>query len=293
MQHITPSEADIFAWRERRDYEVYTALARHEKDQKFKNTLLALAGQESADFAFWSSLASKKDFHVSRWTIWIYLLMRRVFGLVFTAKYLEQGERKTVATYESLRDRMDKDSRVQFESMIAHEREHEQKLIAMIREERLDFVGNIVLGLNDGLIELTGALVGFSFAFGDTRLAALTGLITGIAATLSMASSAYMQAKYDNEERPLLAASYTGGAYLVVVALLIIPFFVFSSVVWALSSMGAIVLAIIAAVTGYGAIVFHRSFIREFAQMTSISLGVSLITFGLGFAFRAIFGVSI
>jgi len=40
------------------------------------------------------------------------------------------------------------------------ENAHEQQLISMIYEERLQFAGSIVLGLNDALVELTGALAG-------------------------------------------------------------------------------------------------------------------------------------
>ena len=50
-------------------------------------------------------------------------------------------------------------------------------------------MGSVVLGLNDELVEFTGALAGFTLALSDHRLIALTGSITGIAAALSMASS--------------------------------------------------------------------------------------------------------
>lgn len=72
------------------------------------------------------------------------------------------------------------------EALIEDEEGHEQRLIAMIDEERLRFVGSVVLGLNDALVELTGTLAGLSFAFQDNRLLALSGLINGIAASMSM-----------------------------------------------------------------------------------------------------------
>lgn len=289
---ITPAEADILAWRERRDYEVYRALEANERNPEFREILHGLIAQERSDYDFWLRFTSKKDFSVSPLLISMYVLMRQIFGLVFTAKFLERREKEAAETYMSILDRVDDDSKAEFERMIAHEREHERKFIASIREERLDFVGNIVLGINDGLIELTGALVGFSFALSDTKLVATTGLITGIAATLSMASSAYMQAKYDNEKNPFQAALYTGGSYLAVVALLITPFFLLSSIP-ALVTMGFVVLGIIAVVTLYGSVVFDRSFAREFTQMIAISIGVSFITFLLGLVFRTAFGVSI
>ena len=75
------------------------------------------------------------------------------------------------------------------------EKEHERKLIDLIDEERLRYVGSMVLGLNDALVELTGALAGFTLAFRNTRLIAMASFITGIAASLSMAASEYLSTK--------------------------------------------------------------------------------------------------
>ena len=47
-------------------------------------------------------------------------------------------------------------------------RSHEQALIAMIDDERLQYISSMVLGINDALVELTGALAGFTFALGDS-----------------------------------------------------------------------------------------------------------------------------
>jgi VIT1/CCC1 family predicted Fe2+/Mn2+ transporter len=44
-------------------------------------------------------------------------------------------------------------------------------------------------------VELTGALSGLTLAFRNTRLIAMAGLITGIAASLSMAGSEYLATK--------------------------------------------------------------------------------------------------
>jgi len=73
----------------------------------------------------------------------------------------------------------------------------------------------MVLGLNDALVELTGTLAGLTFALKNTRLIALSGLITGIAATLSMAASEYLSARTEQESsRALKSSLYTGGAYV-------------------------------------------------------------------------------
>lgn len=293
LSAITQSEANLYARREHRDYEVYRVLAEIEKDLEFRTILQKLMEQERTDYEFWSRFASEKTFIVGRWTLLCYVVMRKVLGLVFTAKLLERREREIVKTYSAILKRMNVHLKSDFESILAHEREHEQAFISSIKEDRLNFTGNIVLGLNDGLIELTGALVGFSFALSDMKFVALTGLITGVSATLSMASSAYMQAKYSEEKEPFRAAMYTGGAYLTVVVLLVTPFLISTSNVVALSFMGIFALTIIALITGFWSVIFDRSFWREFLQMASITIGVSCITFILGLIFRSLFGVSL
>ena len=222
-----------------------------------------------------------------------FVLLRRTFGLIFTAKFLENRERQTAKDYTEFLKKADEPLRKEVKKIIAHELEHEAKFIATIREDRLKFIGNVVLGLNDGLIELTGALTGFAFAFPDPRSVAILGIITGVAATFSMSASAAMQAKYEEGKNPATAALYTGIAYGLVVFLLVAPFLIFSDVRIALAAMGGTVLCIITGITGYGSVLFDRSFSREFFQMAFLSLGVAVVTFLLGIALRGWFGLSI
>lgn len=143
-------------------------------------------------------------------------------------------------------------------------------------------MASIVLGINDGLIELTGALVGFTFALKDHNLVAVSGLITGIAAALSMAASAFMQARHEEGKNAPKAATITGISYIIVVILLIIPYFVFSSPLNALPVMFAIAIAIIAVVSRYNSVYLNQSYSKEFGIMLVFSLGVAAISFVIG-----------
>jgi len=97
--------------------------------------------------------------------------------------------------------------------------------IDMIDEERLRYVGSMVLGLNDALVELTGALAGLTLALQNTRLVAMTGLITGVAGSLSMAASEYLSTKSEGGvKEPFRASVYTGFAYVLTVIFLILPY---------------------------------------------------------------------
>jgi hypothetical protein len=107
--------------------------------------------------------------------------------------------------------------------VLADEEKHEEELMGMLDEESLRYAGSVVLGLNDALVELTGALAGLTFAFRDSRTIALAGLITGISASFSMAASDYLSTKADEDgKNPLRSAIYTGLAYIVTVFILII-----------------------------------------------------------------------
>lgn len=154
-------------------------------------------------------------------------------------------------------------------------------------------IAGIVLGINDGLIELTGALVGLSFALRDAKIVALTGLITGVAASLSMAASAYMHARQEVGTDAAATAFYTGISYLVVVAFLVAPFFVFPNVARAVPVMLAVALLIIVAVSSYTARYHERRFTKELGLMLAFSLGVAAITFVIGQVLKRIIGIEI
>ena len=154
-----------------------------------------------------------------RLKVWFYYAISRLLGFTFGVKLMERGEESAHENYSRLRGKVER-----IEAVAQEEDEHEKALLNMLDEERLRYVGSIVLGLNDALVELTGALAGLTLALQNTKLIALTGLITGIAAALSMAASEYLSTKSeDTARRPLLASLYTGTAYIITVFILIVP----------------------------------------------------------------------
>lgn len=177
----------------------------------------------------------------------------------------------------------------------AQEEEHEASLLAMLDEERLKYVGSMVLGMNDALVELTGSLAGFTFAMQNTRLIALSGLIMGISATFSMASSEFLAAKSEGRNDALKSCSYTGIAYLITVALLILPYLIFDNENYmaALFTMIAVVVLIIAGFTYYISVAKGEKFKPRFLEMSLISIGVAVVSFVVGIIAKKFLGVEI
>ena len=152
-----------------------------------------------------------------------------------------------------------------------------------------------MLGMNDALVELTGSLAGFTFAMQNTRLIALSGLIMGISATFSMASSEFLAAKSEGRDDALKSCSYTGVAYLITVALLILPYLVLDSAQYmtALFCMLAVVVFIIAGFTYYISVAQDEKFRPRFLEMSLISIGVAVISFFVGVLAKRFLGVDL
>ena len=284
---MTPQD---FAYHEYRDFVIYSALLKSETNPDFRRILSKLVEHEKAHFEFWRKLSPKKEFKVSALRIFFFKFVRKILGLTFLAKYMELHERRAIENYSIFLREDGPDIRNKVREIIEHEKAHEYELINQIKDEKVKFISNIVLGLNDGLVELTGALVGFSFALVNIQVVALAGFIMGVAASLSMASSAYLQARNDknkgSKEYSRKAALYTGIAYFIVVLILIAPFLFTQSLFTALGIMGLAALLIITAISYYTSIIFERDFKKQFGEMLFFSVGVAVIAFLIGSILR-------
>ena len=144
-------------------------------------------------------------------------------------------------------------------------------------------------------MELNGSLAGFTFALQNTRLIALSGLIIGISATFSMASSEFLAARSEGRSDALKSCAYTGVAYLVTVVLLIAPYLVFGNgaYILALICMLAVVILIIAGFTYYTSVALDQPFKNRFLEMALISIGVAVVSFVVGILAKRFLGVDI
>ncbi len=269
---------------------VYKRLSEVCKDEHNKTVLLKISEDELKHYKIWKGV-THVDVEPYRFKVNYYVWLARIFGLSFALKLMEQGEENAQLFYEEAAVQVPDVAQIQKEEEV-----HEQQLLGILKDKRLAYVGAIVLGLNDALVELTGTLAGLSFAFSKTTVIAFTGLIMGIAAALSMAASGYLasQEEEDKEDvNPITAAIYTGVAYLVTVFLLVLPYFLFSDIHLALESMLVITLLIIAAYNYYISVAKSVSFKKRFWSMAVISIGVALISFAIGYFVKSYFGVDV
>lgn len=271
------------------EYHIYSKLAKKVNSPGNAKILQEIADDELRHYQGWKKY-SGQDVQPDRFKVWFYYLVSRVLGFTFGVKLMEMGEEKAQANYDAVAQAVPEARQYHDE-----ESKHEHQLLGMLDEERLRYAGSVVLGLNDALVELTGALAGLTLALQNGKLIALSGLITGIAASLSMAASEYLSTRSEKTDKhPVRAAVYTGIAYIITVSLLVLPYLISPST-YILDLVIALTTAviIIAVFNYYISVAKEESFRERFLEMAVLSLSVAAFSFGLEYLIRLWLGIEV
>jgi VIT1/CCC1 family predicted Fe2+/Mn2+ transporter len=270
------------------EHHIYKRLAKSIRNPENRLIMEQIAEDELRHSEDWKKY-TERDIKPNKWEILKYYLISRIFGFTFGIKLMERGEEKAQANYAKLKGKIPN-----IEKWIHEEEVHEKKLLAMLDEERLRYAGSVVLGLNDALVELTGALAGLTLALQNVKLIALSGLITGIAASLSMAASEYLSTRSEvTDKHPVRAAVYTGIAYIITVTLLVMPYLLIQNYIIDLVITLIVAVLIIAAFNYYISVAKDEPFQSRFLEMAGLSLGVATFSFIIGYFIRQWLGVDV
>jgi VIT1/CCC1 family predicted Fe2+/Mn2+ transporter len=284
----TRNKVILFQQTEITEHHIYKRLAKRIKSEENARILDQIADDELRHCKIWGEY-TKEEVKPNWLIVWFYYVVSVVFGFTFGIKLMEMGEEGAQKNYADVSKEIPEAVKIQRE-----ENDHEQQLIGMLDEERLRYAGSVVLGLNDALVELTGALAGLTLALQDVKLIALSGLITGIAASLSMAASEYLSTRSeDTGKHPVRAAVYTGIAYVITVTLLILPYLLFTNYYLDLAIALATAVIIIAVFNYYISVAKGESFRARFVEMATLSLSVAAFSFVIGYFIRIWLGVEV
>ena len=269
----------------------YQWLARRIRNESNRAVLERIANDELEHYRILKRLTGR-DVRPRMARVRLYSWVSRLFGLSFGLRLMERGEGMAETLYGRMKEQVP-----DLAKPFLDEQKHEADLLALIEEERIAYAGSVVLGLNDALMELTGALAGLTLALPNGRIIAMTGFITGVAASMSMAASEYLSAREEADEaapkNPLKSSAYTGIAYILTVLVLIAPYLLLESVYRAAAVMMGLNLLIILGYNFYITTAKGLPLWRRFGQMALISLGVAGISFLLGTVARQLFGVDL
>jgi len=271
--------------------EVYGRLAKLVKDPYNAKILKKIAEDEKHHANIFKKYTGKA-LKVSKLRVLFYLLVTRIFGLTFGVKLQERGKEAAQKKYTQMFNIIP-----EMKEIIEAEEKHEAELIHLINAEKLSYMSSVVLGLNDALVELTGALAGFTLSIQNSKIIALMGLITGISASLSLAASEYLsiksEANPEAQQRAVKSALHTGIAYIFTVIALITPYFLIVNYVASLIVTIVIAITIIFIFNFYISVANDYNFKRRFIEMAVISIGVATLSFIIGYLVKTFLGFKI
>jgi vacuolar iron transporter family protein len=186
------------------DLSLYTAL-RQVTSPEVHPTLDELISVETAHLAFWKRFfnLSLEDLDPGRKIkLWLLMGVCKLFGSTGVHLVLEAIEVHGVRKYLALwREYQGQPLGEALQGILMDEFKHEDVLVTALTERKINAekIRNIFLGLNDGLVEILGAVSGFFGAFGEASMVLIAASTTAVAGALSMGAGAFLALNSEKE----------------------------------------------------------------------------------------------
>ena len=187
------------------DSVLYAQLAKTEKDKRVKTEFLRLSNIESKHAKFWHDFLERRNAkpprrkvkHLATFSIRV---LRRLLGPGAVASLLEMGENSAIGKYfkflTEYSKEMNEEELEELKRVILDELEHERFFYESKKRFHVENIRDLVLGMNDGLVEILGAVTGLSAVYpNNPQLVGISGLIVGVAGALSMAIGAFISVR--------------------------------------------------------------------------------------------------
>ncbi|MBE9391515.1 rubrerythrin family protein [Fervidicoccus fontis] len=285
-------KAREFCEQEYEDSMLYAYIASKEKDENRGKILEAIAKDEEGHYKFWKKLYGKdcKTESINSKMLF-FLFLRKLFGITFTLKYLENKEKKAIESYKKMLSELKGEDAQVLMKIIQDEEIHEKTEIQSLDEKVVRYMSFIILGLADAIVEINGVHAGFLGVTESTIVTGIAGMVVGVSAAISMASAAYLQAKHEAGKSPRTSALMTGLAYISAVSVLALPYFLIRKMLTAFLVSISIAILMIASFTYYGSTLQEKDFKREFIESTLLMLGTAFVTYFFGDLLGTAFGI--
>ena len=298
------------------DLSLYRAL-RERAHGAQRATLEQLIPVETRHFAFWQDFF---DLRLSaldagrRLKLALIVAFCRIFGAPAIHLALEAIEVYGVRKYLDVwRTYGDTPLGPAVREVLEDEFEHEDAVVTGDTERTLnpERIRNIFLGLNDGLVEILGAVSGFFAAFGYASTVLIAGSTVAVAGALSMAAGAYVAGSSESEvrrtetarrqflggaadagggESPLRAALVVGASYFAGALVPVLPvLFGATSALASALTAGSLIILVSVLLAFLSGMDVRR---RVVMNLVIITAAVS-VTYLIGAATRALWGIAL
>ena len=210
-QQHDPRLARTLVLEELFDLSLYRAM-REISGGRSRAVLDSLIEVEIKHLAFWQKFFDLKLDSLDvrrRLKLRLLVLLCRVFGSTAIHLILEAievyGARKYLKIWETYKDGP---LGAAVKDVLVDELKHEDTVVTELTERKInpESIRNIFLGLNDGLVEILGAVSGFFAAFGDSVTVLIAASTTAVAGSVSMGAGAYAALNSEKEVQQMESA---------------------------------------------------------------------------------------
>ncbi len=185
------------------DNVLYMTLAENEKDSYLKENLIRIAKMEEKHANFWKHFLEVRNETVPKAVIdykkiKFAAFLQKFLNPAIIVSFLELGEASAVkAYYQFLKEtKLEEHEEKALKNIILDELEHETFFKSESENVGISNIRDFVLGMNDGLVEILGAVTGLSAVYVNNPLVVgVSGLIVGIAGALSMGIGAFISVR--------------------------------------------------------------------------------------------------
>ena len=300
------------------DLSLYKALREISRDPQTQQTLEELIRVETAHLEFWQKFFDLRVARLNlsrRLKLMFTVFVCRIFGSIAVHLTLEAievyGVRKYLTLWKSYRGAPLGEA---LQNILMDEIKHEDVLVTNLTDHRINAeqIRNILLGLNDGLVEILGAVSGFFGAFSNPATVLMAASTTAVAGAFSMGAGAFLALNSEREvkattalkkhfiggvtsetdipEQPIRAALVVGVSYFFGALVPVIP------VVFGAQDIGFSILTagiVIVLVSMILAFLSGMSVLRRITlNLAIISIAV-ITTYLIGVLARTVWGISV
>ena len=186
------------------DLSLYKAL-RQVTAPEVHPTLDELISVETTHLAFWKHFFTLSLDQLNpgrRLKLALLMFVCKLFGSTAVHLVLEAIEVHGIRKYLALwREYQGQPLGEALHGILMDEFKHEDVLVTALTQRKINAekIRNIFLGLNDGLVEILGAVSGFFGAFGEASMVLVAASTTAVAGALSMGAGAFLALNSEKE----------------------------------------------------------------------------------------------
>jgi VIT1/CCC1 family predicted Fe2+/Mn2+ transporter len=300
------------------DLSLYREMKNISPDPDAQHTLAELIAVEIQHLAFWQNFFALKLDRLDlprRIKLQVMILACRLFGTNAIHLMLEAIEVHGVRKYLALwREYQQQPLGAALRGILMDEFKHEDVLVTKLTERKINAerIRNIFLGLNDGLVEILGAVSGFFGAFGSATMVLIAASTTAVAGALSMSAGVFLALNSEKEvkttalakkiflgeesetsameEQPLTSAAVVGSAYLIGATVPVLPVLIgANSAAFSVVTAGLTVIVVSTILSFLSGMDIKRRIMLNLA-IIALAVGVS---YGIGVLAKSLWGIAL